>query len=164
MQFGIKPDAMEKHNFLFEYYALNYNELSEQMQNLVDEAKNATASSYAPFSHFSVGAAVLLENGTIIRGSNQENVAYPSGLCAERVAMFAANANHPNVAPVALAIAAKNNGEFTDTPVTPCGACRQVLLETEQRFSKPIRIVLYGKQKIFMVESVANMMPLSFEL
>ena len=108
-----------------------YDELSSAYQSLVDSAKKQTEFSYAPYSKFHVGAAILLENGAIAVGSNQENVAYPSGLCAERVAMFHANSQNPDVAPKAIAIAAFTDGAFLSVPIAPCGACRQVLLESE---------------------------------
>ena len=106
-------------------------ECSEIEKKLINAAKHATEKSYAPYSNFKVGAALLLENGEIITGNNQENAAYPSGLCAERVATFYANSVYPNEKVVAIAIAAWSNGKFTDDVITPCGGCRQVLLETE---------------------------------
>jgi len=109
-----------------------------------------------------VGAAVLLENGEIITGNNQENAAYPSGLCAERTAMFYANANYPDVAVTTLAVAAQNAGGFLKDPIAPCGSCRQVLLETEQRYGKKLRVLLYGASEIAILETVKDLLPLSF--
>lgn len=140
----------------------DYDELPEMYRMAVDEAKKATASAYADYSKFNVGAAVLLENNEIITGSNQENAAYPSGLCAERVAMFYANSKFPEVAPKLIAIAAFTNGDFLTKPITPCGACRQVLLESETRYGTDIEVLLYGKNGIYKIRSVKDLLPLSF--
>ena len=121
---------MEERKIVTSVMVYSYDELPEQYKQLVDEAKRVTGDAYAPYSKFHVGAAVLLENGEIVSGTNQENAAYPSGLCAERVTMFYANSRYPNVAPKALAIATFADGDFLEEPITPCGACRQVLLET----------------------------------
>lgn len=140
----------------------DYDELPEMYRMAVDEAKKATASAYADYSKFNVGAAVLLENNEIITGSNQENAAYPSGLCAERVAMFYANSKFPEVAPKLIAIAAFTNGDFLTKPITPCGACRQVLLESETRYGTDIEVLLYGKNGIYKIRSIKDLLPLSF--
>lgn len=140
-----------------------FEELSIKDQQLLTKAKEQVHKAYAPYSNFHVGAAIELENGDIITGSNQENSAYPSGLCAERVAMFYANAQYPNIAPKTLAIAAFTNNNFLAEPVTPCGSCRQVLLETEMRYEKNIRILLYGTEQVFMIENVKQLLPLCFE-
>jgi cytidine deaminase len=138
-------------------------ELSEQEQKLVSLARQMTHQSYAPYSGFFVGAAVLLENGEIVKGSNQENAAYPSGLCAERVAVFSASAQHPGVNVVMVAISARSSTHVMDHPVTPCGACRQVLLEYEFKQEKPVRLILSGeKGKILVVDKVKDLLPLSF--
>jgi cytidine deaminase len=138
-------------------------ELSEPEQLLVEAAIEATKRSYSPYSHFSVGAALLLENGKTVIGCNQENAAFPAGLCAERTAIFAAGAQYPNVPVTMLAIAARNSkGELTDEPISPCGTCRQVMIETETRFKHPIRILLYGKKCIYVLEGIKQLMPLSF--
>ncbi len=148
-----------------DYTVCSYEELSEDDRRLIDAARRASQDSYAPYSHFRVGAAIALENGQIICGNNQENVAYPSGICAERCAMFHANALYPQTAPTTLAIAARNErGVFTETPVTPCGACRQVLLETEHRYGRPLRVLLYGERHIFCIDSVVQLLPLQFEM
>ena len=123
-----------------------YNELTTEEQKLIDAACEATKRSYAPYSHFAVGAAALLENGIVVTGTNQENAAYPSGTCAERTTIFYANSQYPDQAIKTLAIAARSEEDFLNTPISPCGACRQVLLETEKRFGKPMRILLYGKK------------------
>lgn len=137
-------------------------ELSEVEQKLIHKAIKATDNSYAPYSKFSVGAAVLMDNGVTYIGANQENAAFPSGLCAERTAIFAANAQHPKNKIVALAIAAKNDEGFTKLPVSPCGACRQVILEVETRYKQPIKILLYGEDGIFVVDSIKEILPLQF--
>lgn len=153
---------MEK-SISFVYKSLKLNELNGAQLRLIDACKSAVVGSYAPYSNFNVGAAVLLENDVIVTGANQENVAYPSGMCAERVAMFAANAGYPDSAPIALAIAASQDGIFTEKPVTPCGSCRQVLIESEKRFGRPIQILLYGTEEILLIDNVADLLPLSFE-
>ena len=145
---------------VFEYQDLN--ELEEQDRSLVQQAIEAARNAYAPYSQFHVGAAVLLENGVIITGNNQENAAYPSGLCAERVALFAANAQYPDVPVISMAVVAMKDGQLTETAVTPCGACRQVMIETEVRFEHPIKVILYGKENILVVDSVRELLPLSF--
>ena len=140
-----------------------YNELTTEEQKLIDAACEATKRSYAPYSHFSVGAAALLENGIVVTGTNQENAAYPSGTCAERTTIFYANSQYPDQAIKTLAIAARSEEDFLNTPISPCGACRQVLLETEKRFGKPMRILLYGKKEIYIIPSIANLLPLCFD-
>lgn len=139
-----------------------YNELSEEDRKLIDMAKEATKRSYAPYSKFSVGAAALLANGEIVTGTNQENAAYPSGLCAERTTLFYANSQYPDQAVKTLAIAARTENDFLDSPIPPCGACRQVILETEKRYNQPIRILLYGKENIYLIEGIEDLLPLSF--
>ena len=140
----------------------SYDELTPELARLVDLAKAKTQDAYSPYSGFSVGAAALLANGEVVTGANQENAAYPSGLCAERVALFAANANQPKQAVVALAIAAYTKGHFTTRVVSPCGACRQVMLETEHRYQQPMRVVLYGEDECYVFESASDLLPLNF--
>ena len=131
----------------------DYEELSAADRELMDAARQATFRSYAPYSHFSVGAAARLANGIVVTGTNQENAAYPSGLCAERTTLFYANSQHPDQAVTTLAIAARNeHDEFLESPIPPCGACRQVILETEKRYGQPIRILLYGKECIYEIK------------
>ena len=141
----------------------SFDELDKAKQKLINKAKEQVEKAYAPYSEFHVGAAVELENGEIFAGSNQENSAYPSGICAERVAMFFANAQYPEVPVKTIAIAAFTNENFLSTPVTPCGSCRQVLLETEMRFEKDITILLYGTKEIYQIENVRQLLPLCFE-
>ena len=137
-------------------------ELNEEDRQLVEAAKQATNGSYAPYSKFNVGAAVRLQDGTIVVGANQENAAYPSGLCAERTALFAAGAQHPEQPVVALAIAARKGKRFMPQPVSPCGACRQVISGMEERFDVPIRILLYGTEGILVSEGITPLLPLRF--
>ncbi len=137
-------------------------ELPENDQNLLHEARRITSMAYAPYSGFQVGAAVLLENGQIITGNNQENSAYPSGLCAERVALFYANANYPETPVTAIAISAAKQDTLVIEPVKPCGSCRQALAEAEVRFETPIRIILDGQNSILVLNGVESLLPLSF--
>lgn len=149
-----------------------YDELCAQDRKLVDEAKRATERSYAPYSKFHVGAAILLDNGEIVTGANQENAAYPSGTCAERTACYYASATYPDVPMKKIAIAAwtqLHNADheadreeyFQQIPVSPCGACRQALLEYEANYG-PIEVILYGKKEIYVLPSVKSLLPLSF--
>ena len=138
-------------------------ELSAEDRQLVEQAIEATRRSYAPYSHFHVGAAVRLENGEIVIGCNQENVAYPSGLCAERTALFAAGAQYPDVPVRVLAVAARGtDGEMTEEPTGPCGSCRQVIIESETRAKHPIRILLYGRRCVYIIDGIRQLMPLTF--
>ena len=143
--------------------ARHYDELTEEDRQLIDAACEATQRSYAPYSHFSVGAAALLANSIIITGTNQENAAYPSGLCAERTTLFYANSQYPDQAVKTLAIAARTENDFLETPIPPCGACRQVLLETEKRYGNLMRILLYSKSDIYILNGVSGLLPLSFD-
>ena len=143
---------MKRFSRTLEWNVLNQDELAGDDLMLVNAAKEATAGSWSPYSGFKVGAALLLDDGTVVTGSNQENAAYPSGLCAERTALFAAGHAHPGKAVIALAIAARNGNGYTAQPITPCGACRQVLAETQQRGGKPIRFILYGTEGTMVIE------------
>ncbi len=138
-------------------------ELTAEDRHLVESAIEATSRSYAPYSHFHVGACLRLDNGVEMQGCNQENAAFPSALCAERAAIFAAGTQYPNVGIKTIAIAARTpKGHLTEDPVSPCGTCRQVLIESETRAKHPIRILLYGKKCTYMIESIKDLMPLSF--
>lgn len=154
-----KPHVMKK--FLINSEFIEYasaNELSAQEKELLMQAEQAAKSAYAPYSKFNVGAAILLDNGKIICGSNQENASYPLGLCAERVALFAASARHPGVKITSIAItsSAKN-------PSAPCGACRQVMAEYESVHGNEMRILLKGAaEKIIAADGVKNLLPLMF--
>lgn len=130
---------------------------------LLEHAEKAVEGAYAPYSLYHVGAAVLLDNGEIITGSNQENVAYPSGLCAERVALFYASSQFPDIPVKSIAITAKAKDFIIDKPVTPCGSCRQVMAEWENRFNSKLKLIMRGeKGKIYIIEGVNNILPLMF--
>ena len=132
-------------------------------RELVAAAQEARAGSYSPYSKFRVGAALRLEDGTIVKGANQENVAYPSGLCAERTAMFAAGANHPGVAFDTLAIVGANGDEVCELPAAPCGACRQVMAEYQRLYQRPLKVILIGKYAIYKFSKVEDLLPLIFD-
>ncbi len=153
---------MKELDFTIKAQACSVDELASDLQTLVARAKENTQRAYSPYSHFSVGAAVLLADGTIVNGANQENAAYPSGLCAERTAMFYANAEHPTQAVKAIAIACADKGVFTELPGAPCGACRQVLLETEHRYQHDIQVILYGEKTTYVFPSAKSLLPYSF--
>lgn len=140
-----------------------FEELTEADRTLLQAAMDATKRSYAPYSKFSVGAAARLNNDVIVTGTNQENAAYPSGLCAERTTLFYANSQYSDQAVATLAVAARTERDFLDAPIPPCGACRQVILETEKRFNQPMRILLYGKEEVYEVKSIRDLLPLSFD-
>lgn len=138
-------------------------ELSQKEQALVDQAIEATQRAYAPYSKFRVGAALLLDNGVTISGCNQENAATPAGLCAERSAIFAAGAQFPGVGVKTIVIAARGtDGELLKEPISPCGICRQVIVETETRYQREVRILLYGTRFIYVINGIKSLMPLSF--
>lgn len=137
-------------------------ELQAADQELVKAAIGALANSYARYSNFNVGAALRLANGDIVIGANQENAAFPSGLCAERSAIFAAQSNYPDQPIRMLAIAARSGGVLRDKPVSPCGSCRQVIIEMEDRYQQPIEILLYGKSGIYRMHSIKDLLPFCF--
>jgi len=155
------PINVEIHINIEEYKSPD--ELSAEEQQLIQRAIESARDAYAPYSEFCVGACLLLENGTYISGNNQENAAYPDGLCAERVAIFAANANHPGSPVKMMAVTAVFQDKLLDQPVYPCGSCRQALLESELRFNRPVRILMYGKEGILAVNSIKELLPLSFD-
>lgn len=155
---------MKTATITFQYLQTTGEELSSAERRLLDAAKEACSKAYAPYSKFRVGAAVMLDNGSIVAGNNQENAAYPSGTCAERCAIFYANANYPDNAVSAIAIVAMDSGgSVMHSPVSPCGACRQVLLETENRYATPIRILLCGAKEVYVIESARSLLPLQFD-
>lgn len=140
-----------------------YDELSAEQQALVDSAREATGRSYAPYSKFHVGAAIRLDNGVTITGSNQENAAFPSGTCAERTACYYAHSSHPEAKFKAIAIAAITpEGTEIEQPVAPCGACRQALLEYETLAGSDVEVMLVGKNDIIMLPSVKSLLPFAF--
>lgn len=155
---------MKKQKIEIPYEVHAIHELDEPDRQLVEAAREATRRSYAPYSRFHVGAAALLENGIVVTGTNQENVASPSGLCAERTTLFYANSQYPDVPVVALAIAACGEDDAAKhSLISPCGACRQVMLETENRFGKPMRVLLCGAGEVVVVESARDLLPFAFD-
>lgn len=138
-------------------------EMSAEDQVLIAAALEAQKGSYSPYSQFQVGAALRLEDGTIVKGANQENVAYPSGLCAERTAMFAAGANYPNVAMDTLAVAGSDHGVLCESPASPCGNCRQVMAEYQKKFGRPLHIILIGSKRIRKFGKVDDLLPFIFD-
>ena len=139
-------------------------ELSPSDREVVDAARAATANSYAVYSNFNVGAAVRLADGTIVCGTNQENAAYPSGLCAERTTLFWANSQYPTQAVEVLAIAARTAQGELEKPIPPCGACRQVILDVQRRQGVPIRLIMSGNGSASVVESADALLPFTFQL
>jgi cytidine deaminase len=142
----------------------NYEELPQDIASLMNKAMEARQKSYSPYSKFSVGAALLLENGEIITGSNQENASYPSGLCAERTAIYYAGAQYPTTKIIQMAIVAGSNVKQTVSPIPPCGACRQAIAEYEVKQESPIEIYFMGETgKVVKSNSLANLLPLGFD-
>ena len=144
-----------------EYESLD--QLDSADRKLADAAIEAISQSYAPYSNFNVGAAIMFEDGEILKGSNQENAAYPSGLCAERTALFYASSSRPDTPIKALAIAAGQNGKLCRTPATPCGACRQVMAQYQTKGERPMAVILVGADKIWKFEKVDDLLPLIFD-
>ena len=140
----------------------NKSEMPAEEAALLARAEEMTASSYAPYSNFHVGAAVLMSNGEVFGGSNQENAAFPSGLCAERTAIYYASAQCPDEAVVAVAIAAEYKGEPTEEVPSPCGACRQAMAQYETKSGRPIKVILGSRDRVLVFSSVADLLPLSF--
>ncbi len=154
---------MKDIDILIPVRSYSYEELDDSTRALVDESRRALEGSYAPYSHFHVGAAILLDNGVTVTGANQENVAFPSGTCAERSACFYAGANYPDARFVKIAISAVGtDGKPTSRPTAPCGACRQALLEYETRAGHDVPVYLAGADCIYRVPSVASLLPLAF--
>ncbi|MBQ3206772.1 MAG: cytidine deaminase [Bacteroidales bacterium] len=144
-----------------EYESLD--QLDADDRKTADAAVEAISLSYAPYSRFNVGAAVMFEDGEIVKGANQENAAYPSGLCAERTALFYASASRPDKAMKILAIAAGQEGKLCDSPATPCGACRQVMAQYQTKSGRPMAVILVGAKKIWKFEKVDDLLPLIFD-
>ncbi|MEO1033186.1 MAG: cytidine deaminase [Bacteroidota bacterium] len=139
-------------------------ELPDSIQNLMALAIEARDKAYAPYSKFKVGAAILLENNEIVTGSNQENASYPSGLCAERTAIYYAGAQYPNTKMLVMALTAGSIDHETNSPIPPCGACRQVISEYEIKQESPIEIYFMGVTgKVIKSDSLANLLPLAFD-
>lgn len=149
----------------FEYQVFNAKgDLAEADRELLDLAIEAVHTSYAPYSHYHVGAAVRLANGIIFKGSNQENMSFPAGLCAERVAVFAAASGFPDIPLEAIAISAKADSFEVNEPVPPCGVCRQAIMEYEMKFNNKIRLILGGqKGPVYIIQGMGNLLPLAFK-
>ncbi|SEG32528.1 cytidine deaminase [Algoriphagus boritolerans] len=155
---------MKKINLNSEIEELNPEELDHIEQALLSRAQTISKLAYAPYSNFNVGAAVLLENGEVLQSSNQENVSYPVGTCAERILLGYAGANYPNSTPVMLAIVAQRAGEETWASVSPCGMCRQAINETENRYQRPITIlILCANGNVLRVKGISALLPLKFD-
>lgn len=146
---------------ILEYNSLS--ELTDQDKALAEKAIEAAQNAYAPYSGFQVGAALRLANGIVVTGNNQENAAYPSGLCAERVALFWAGSQYKDIPVQSMAVAAFKNGRMTAAPISPCGACRQVLKESEHRYASPIALILLGEEKIVKFLQSGYLLPFGFE-
>lgn len=140
----------------------NIEDIDLDDRELIIAAKESCVNAYAPYSMFRVGAAIRLDDGKIVLGTNIENAAFPSGICAERSALYAAASNYPFNKPITLAIAAMNEEGFTFEPPSPCGNCRQVIAEEEFRNNKPLKIILIGKNKILVIEKGGDLLPLQF--
>lgn len=156
---------MERKKITTEYIIHNsIEELPELTRKLMFQAQEARRKAYAPYSDFLVGAAILLENHIVVSGSNQENASYPSGLCAERTAIYAAGANYPDQKILQIAICAGPRGKKNEQPIPPCGSCRQAIAEYEQKQKEPIQVYFMGTEgEIYQVESLLHLLPLAFE-
>lgn len=160
---GYHQYAMVKKNLTIQYEEYgSAAELPEKDRVLLEAAVSAVEGSYAPYSHFNVGAAVRLDNGVVFKGANQENAAYPSGLCAERTAMFGAAASHPGRKIESLAVVCSVKGKLLEEPGYPCGACRQVMAQYERECGKPMRILLGSAGKVQVFDGVSSLMPFLF--
>ena len=149
-------------NIKFNEYS-SLDELGKEDRELAEAAIDAMKGSYAPYSHFNVGAALRLSNGVIVQGANQENAAFPSGLCAERTAMFHAGASYPDKAMVSLAIAGGVMGRLAKAPATPCGACRQVMAQYQLKGGRPMSVLMIGDGLIWKFDKVDDILPLIFD-
>lgn len=155
---------MQERTLQISYHTCQLDELNEADRKVVEAAREATFTSYAPYSNFHVGAAVRLDNGEVLSGSNQENAAFGAGTCAERTTMFYANAHYPESPIKTIAIAARGtNGEFTEAPISPCGVCRQALIEAQTRAKQPVRALLFGQREVLIVDSISDMLPFQFD-
>ncbi len=152
----------EEYQFTYDVYR-SVDELNEEDAWLVNEAREVTSAAYAPYSNFNVGAIAKMTNGEIVAGTNQENASYPVGLCAERVLLSSAATLYPNIAIDTIAISYDNTNGESNHPISPCGICRQSLVEYEERVKQPIRLILSGMEgKVFIVEKSSLLLPLSF--
>jgi cytidine deaminase len=155
---------MKEKKIEFEYQVYdNSSELTEQDAWLLSEARAVTEQAYAPYSHFHVGAVAMMDNGEIVTGTNQENASYPVGICAERVLLGTVATLHPNVAIESIAISYSSRQVKSDHPISPCGMCRQALLEYETRLQKPIRLILAGQEgKVYIIRTASLLLPFAF--
>ncbi|MDD6357334.1 MAG: cytidine deaminase [Bacteroidales bacterium] len=154
---------MEQKEINIKFLQLKNTELSDSEKRLYKVANNEIKNSYSPYSQFKVACVLSLDNGESVTGTNQENAAFPSGLCAERVAVFYAKSKFPDACIKQVLIMAEQNGSITENPITPCGACLQVLLEAENRQTTPIELLLVGKNIIWKIASVKDCLPIRFE-
>ena len=155
---------MKQKEINFKFYKGIFSDLDQHDQDLVNNAKSSLNDAYAPYSGFQVGASILLENGKTINGSNQENIAYPSGLCAERVAIFYASSNYPNTKIIKMAISVKAVDFNINDVISPCGACRQVIAEYEENQNYPIQIILHSPNNDVMIfDRVQDLLPFLFK-
>ena len=153
---------MEARTITTKLLVAQMNELPFDDVELIEHAISQTEKSYSPYSKFNVGAAIRLENGETVVGCNQENAAFGVTMCAERSALFAAGAKCPEVAVTAIAIAARDAEGLLREPISPCGVCRQAMVEPETRYNRRLRILLYGTEKIYVIDGIAELMPLTF--
>ena len=154
---------MTDRKLILSYKEYTFDELSGEDRQLVEAAVGAMRNAYSPYSNFKVGAAVRLSDGSIVIGSNQENAAYPSGLCAERTAMFAASAQHPELDIRSLAVAGGLDGQLEEVPASPCGACRQVMAQYQRKAGAPLSVLITGADKVWKFERVDDILPFIFE-
>ena len=154
---------MTDRKLILSYKEYTFDELSGEDRQLVEAAVGAMRNAYSPYSNFKVGAAVRLSDGSIVIGSNQENAAYPSGLCAERTAMFAASAQHPELDIRSLAVAGGLDGQLEEVPASPCGACRQVMAQYQRKAGAPLSVLVTGADKVWKFERVDDILPFIFE-
>ena len=152
----------KKYEFSYEVYN-DSSELNEKDAWLLNEARNVTEQAYAPYSRFYVGAVAMMENGEIVAGTNQENASYPVGICAERVLLGSVATLHPNMAIASIAISYQSDEVKSDHPISPCGMCRQALLEYENRTSRPIRLILGGQEgRVYVINTASALLPFAF--
>lgn len=155
---------MQEKKYQFEYEVYNdISELNEKDAWLLTEARTVTEQAYAPYSNFHVGAVAMMENGQVVAGTNQENASYPVGICAERVLLGSVATLHPNIPIESIAISYSSETVKSDHPISPCGMCRQALLEYETRLSKPIRLILSGQEgKVYIIKTASLLLPFAF--
>ncbi|MEO6611346.1 MAG: cytidine deaminase [Chitinophagaceae bacterium] len=155
---------MKENKYEFQYEVYNdINELEEKDAWLLTEARTVTEHAYAPYSNFHVGAVAILENGEVVAGTNQENASYPVGICAERVLLGSVATLHPKVPIKTIAISYNSKETKSDHPISPCGMCRQSLLEYETRTKNPIRLILSGQEgKVFIIKTASFLLPFAF--